>query len=66
MEILTELRTEGKRINGSVEAYCSVCKEWISEVEIIEGCHPGNRTYAHCPDCKTGIIRSEPCPHQNV
>jgi len=57
MEKLTTLRFEG---SDKVQAYCYGCKKWIEQVEIIENCHPYNRTYAMCPACHTGIVRSDP------
>jgi hypothetical protein len=60
MEALTELRFEG---SDRVHAHCPTCNKWIDEVEIIENCHPYNRTYAMCPACHTGIVRSDPIAH---
>lgn len=58
MESLTKL----KGIGTEILAWCPGCKTWISDVELIDGCHPGNRTYAYCPACNEAILRSIPIP----
>jgi len=55
MEALVAL----KGIGLELLAFCPICKKWINEVEIIEDCHPYNRDYAYCTECKTGIVRSD-------
>jgi len=56
MERLTEMRFEG---TDRVEAWCPKCHTWISEVGMIEDCHPYNRDYAYCEACHTGLLRSD-------
>ena len=60
MEALVTL----KGVGLDVLAFCPICKKWINDVEIIEGCHPYNRDCAYCPICKTGILRSSPPPQK--
>lgn len=55
MEALTTL----KGVGADLLAWCPMCKRYISDVEVIQDCHPYNRDYAYCSDCHTGIIRSE-------
>lgn len=54
MEALTTL----KGIGTDIIAYCPVCQKWITEVDMCYDCHPYHRDYAYCPECNTGIIRS--------
>jgi len=63
MEKLTAFRFEG---SDKVEAWCPICKTYVSDVGISLDCftHPGKKIiefvdYIYCQECNTAIARSE-------